>query len=172
VALAGAALTVYYAYYEMPARSERRVQEGRLKAMREDIEKARATAKRLSDLRTEIEDLESRLESLRAVVPETQDTADLLRRLQTVATESGLKIKSFKPAAMVARQLHVEWPIALVMDGTYHNLTAFFDRVGRFSPIVTVTELDVKAKDQPASNSTVTASCIATSFAQLGRAVP
>ena len=43
--------------------------------------------------------------------PEEKDAADLLRRMQTVATQSNLTIKSFKPAPTVTKQLHAEWPI-------------------------------------------------------------
>ena len=60
--------------------------------------------------------------NLRAVLPEEKDAADLLRRMQTVATQSNLTIKSFKPAPVVTKQLHAEWPITLELDGTYHNL--------------------------------------------------
>jgi type IV pilus assembly protein PilO len=171
VAVGAAALTVYSVYYEMPAKAEQHVQQGRLQSLRDDVGKGRQTAKKLQELQSVVWKLEDRLESLRAIVPEERDAADLLRRMQTAAAESGLTIKSFKPAPMVARQLYAEWPIALVLDGTYRSLTTFFDRVGQFTPIVTVTELDVKGKDQPVSNSSVTASCIATSFVLLGKAV-
>jgi len=38
-------------------------------------------------------------------------------------------IKSFKPRRWVTRELAREWPITLELDGTYHNLAMFFDRV-------------------------------------------
>ena len=83
------------------------------------------------------------------MLPEEKDAADLLRRMQTVATQSNLTIKSFKPAPTVTKQLHAEWPITLELDGTYHNLAIFFDRVGKFTRIVNISGLDVKGKDKP-----------------------
>ncbi len=167
VALAGAAVTVYYVYYEAPARVEMGVREGQLKALHGDVEKGRVTAKKLPDFRGQVEELEGHLEGLRAVLPDEKDAADLLRRMQTVANESSLTIRSFKPVPIVIKQLHAEWPITLVLDGTYHNLATFFDRVGRFTRIVNVSDLDVKGKDKPAPNSTITASCVATTFVLL-----
>ena len=167
LALAGAAAGVYYSYYELPARAQMSMREGQLRALRADIEKGRLTAKKLPDSRGQVEELEVRLDGLRAVLPEEKDAADLLRRMQTVATQSNLTIKSFKPAPIVMKQLHAEWPITLELDGTYHNLAAFFDRVGRFTRIVNVSDLDVKGKDRPATNSTITASCVATTFVLL-----
>jgi type IV pilus assembly protein PilO len=84
-----------------------------------------------------------------------------------VAAQSNLTIKSFKPGTTITKQLHAEWPITLELDGTYHNLAVFFDRIGKFTRIVNVSGLDVKAKDHPAPASTITASCVATTFVLL-----
>jgi len=172
VALAATGVVVYYTYYEMPARTKLGVREGQLKALRADVEKGHMTERKLPDFRAQVEDLEGRLEGLRAVLPEEKDAADLLRRMQTVATQSSLTIKSFKPAPVVTKQLHAEWPITLELDGTYHNLATFFDRVGRFTRIVNVSDLDVKGKDKPAANSTITATCVATTFVLLEKPAP
>ena len=69
--------------------------------------------------------------------------------MQTVAAQSNLTIKGFKPAPTVTKQLHAEWPITLELEGTYHNLAIFFDRVGKFTRIVNISGLDVKGKDKP-----------------------
>ncbi len=98
------------------------------------------------------------------MLPSEKDAADLLRRLQTVAVQSNLTIKGFKPSAPVNKPLHAEWPIALELDGTYHNLATFFDRVGKFTRIINISALEVKAKEKPEPNSTITATCIATTF--------
>ena len=98
------------------------------------------------------------------MLPDEKDAADLLRRLQTVAVQSNLTIKGFKPSPPVNKPLHAEWPIALDLDGTYHNLATFFDRVGKFARIINISALDVSAKDKPEPNSTITASCVATTF--------
>ena len=130
-------------------RSARRWTRGetQLTALRHDIANGQATAKKLPEFRAQVDDLEARLGNLRAVLPEEKDAADLLRRMQTVATQSNLTIKSFKPAPTVTKQLHAEWPIALELDGTYHNLAIFFDRIGKFTRIVNITGLDVRGKE-------------------------
>jgi type IV pilus assembly protein PilO len=112
------------------------------------------------------------LDNLKAVLPEEKDAADLLRRMQSVATQSNLTIKSFKPAPTVTKQLHAEWPIHLELDGTYHNLAIFFDRVGRFTRIVNISGVDVKGREKPEPNSTMTAACVATTFVLLDKPLP
>jgi len=167
VILAVGGCGAFYYYYEMPTRADMTGRETQLAALRGDITKGLATAKKLPEFRSQVAELESRLDSLKAVLPEAKDAADLLNRMQTVAQQSNLTIKSFKPGATVTKQLHAEWPISLELDGTYHNLAMFFDRVGKFTRIVNISGLDVKGKDRPSPNSTITASCTATTFVLL-----
>jgi type IV pilus assembly protein PilO len=172
VILAVGGCGAFYYYYEMPTRADMTGRETQLAALRGDITKGLATAKKLPEFRSQVAELESRLDSLKAVLPEAKDAADLLNRMQTVAQQSNLTIKSFKPGATVTKQLHAEWPISLELDGTYHNLAMFFDRVGKFTRIVNISGLDVKGKDRPNPNSTITASCTATTFVLLDKPTP
>ena len=170
LAIAGAGVFVWY--YELPFHEDLDARQIQLTALRNDIAKGQATAKQLGQFRAEVDDLEGRLGSLRAVLPEEKDAADLLRRMQTVATQSNLTIKSFKPAPPVTKQLHAEWPIELQLEGTYHNLAIFFDRVGKFTRIVNITGLDVHGKEPKDPNATIVAQCIATTFVLLDKPAP
>jgi type IV pilus assembly protein PilO len=169
VLLAAGGVGSYFFYYEMPAREEFTARQTQLAGLRKDISMGVATARKLPEFRSQVGDLQGRLDNLKAVLPEEKDAADLLRRMQTVATQSNLTIKSFKPAPTVTKQLHAEWPINLELDGTYHNLAIFFDRVGKFTRIVNISGLEVKGKDKPDANSTITASCVATTFVLLDK---
>src|SRR5881394_4058941 len=169
VALAGAGVGVLFYYYEMPARADMASREQQLAALRGDITKGLTTAKKLPEFRQQVADLEGRLANLKAILPEEKDAADLLNRMQTVAAQSNMTIKGFKPAPTVTKQLHAEWPITLELEGTYHNLATFFDRVGKFTRIVNINGLDVKGNDTPEPNSTITATCVATTFVLLDK---
>jgi type IV pilus assembly protein PilO len=172
VVLAGVGVGVFYQYVEVPARTEMASRDTQLTALRGDIAKGQETAKKLPEFRAQVDELEGRLTNLRAVLPEEKDAGDLLRRLQTVATQSNLQIKSFKPAATVTKQLHAEWPISLELDGTYHNLAIFFDRVGKFTRIVNISGVDIQDKTPPEPNANITAKCVATTFVLLDKPPP
>jgi type IV pilus assembly protein PilO len=167
LALGGAGAFVYY--YEMPVRADFASREAQLEALKKDISMGVNTARKLPEFKHQVADLEVRLANLKAVLPEEKDAADLLRRMQTVATQSNLTIKSFKPAPTVTKQLHAEWPINLELEGTYHNLALFFDRVSKFTRIVNISSLDVKGKDRSDANATISASCVATTFVLLDK---
>lgn len=162
----------FYWFYVLPTEAEMVTREQKLAALRVEIQKGSTTANQLNQFRQQVAELEGRLESLKAVLPEQKDVADLLRRIQTLATQSNLAIRGFKPAPSVTKQLHAEWPIALQLDGTYHNLAMFFDRVSKFSRIINVSNITIRAKEKPEPNSTITVDCTATTFVLLETAKP
>jgi type IV pilus assembly protein PilO len=168
LAIGGIGAFIYY--YDMPARAEIETRQEQLVMLKKDITRGLNTAKKLPEFEKEVSQLEARLTALSAVLPEEKDAADLLRRMQTVAAQSNLTIKSFKPEKVVSKQLHAEWPISLEVDGTYHNLAVFCDRVGKFTRTVNISELDVKGKNAPDPNSTITATLVATTFVLLDKA--
>jgi type IV pilus assembly protein PilO len=172
MALAVGGIGAFYYYYAMPAQEGMVGRRNQLISLQKDIATGLATAKKLPEFEAQAGDLEGRLDSLRAVLPEEKDAADLLRRMQTVATQSNLVIRSFAPKAVVTQSLHAEWPIALELDGTYHNLAIFFDRVGKFTRIVNISGLEVIGKATPTPNSTISAKCTATTFVLLDKPIP
>jgi type IV pilus assembly protein PilO len=169
VALAVTGCGLFFYYYEMPFRAEMASRQAQLVSLQADITKGQATARQLPQFRAQVTELEGRLNNLKAVLPEEKDAADLLRRMQTVATQSNLEIKAFRPQPTITKQLHAEWPITLELEGTYHNLAMFFDRVGKFTRIVNVSGLDVKGRATPDARATITATCTATTFVLLDK---
>ena len=162
VAMAVGAIVAFEFYYAAPIRAELAGRSSQLTALRADITKGLTTAKQLPAFEKEVNDLEARLDNLKAVLPEEKDAADLLRRMQTVAQQSSLTIKSFKPSPVVTKQLHAEWPITLELEGSYQT-----------SPPSSIASA-VRAhrqhhrrrregQDRPTDpNATITATCVAT----------
>ena len=72
---------------------------------------------------------------------------DLLRRVQAMATQSRLTIRGFTPRSVTRRQMHAEWPIGLQLEGTYHDLGTFLERVSKFPRIINVGTIHIKAQD-------------------------
>jgi len=172
VTLAVVGCGLFYSYYEVPVRADIASRQTQLEALKGDITKGLNTAKKLPEFRQQVGDLQAKLANLKAILPEEKDAADLLNRMQTVAAQSNMTIKGFKPAPTVLKQLHAEWPITLDLDGTYHNLAIFFDRVGKFTRIVNISGLDVKGKDRPEAGNTISATCTATTFVLLDKPQP
>lgn len=112
----------------------------------------------LPALEKEVEQLSLRLEQLRRILPPAKETPDLMKRLQALASQSNLKLKSFTPGAAVQRDFYQEWPIEIQVEGTYPNLATFFDRVGRLPRIVNIGNLRTATAPKQSFTTTLTAS--------------
>lgn len=164
VVLALAAAGVFWNWYARPVQESIDAREAQLAMIRADIDRGLATARRLPEFRREVGQLEAQLDRLKTILPEERDVADLLRRVQGMATQSNLTIRGFTPRAVATRQLHAEWPIGLQLEGTYHNLGDFLERVSKFPRIINVSGIKIKAKETGNDASTITAECTATTF--------
>ena len=164
VVLAGAGVGAFWYGYAGPAEeslAERRTQ---LQTLKGEIDRGLAAARQLPEFRRQLATEQAQLDRLRVVLPEERDVAELLRRVQAMATQSNLTILGFTPQAITTKETHAEWPIGLQLEGTYHNLGAFFERISRFPRIINVTGIAIRARDANTSASTITADCTATTF--------
>ncbi len=162
--LAGGGAYAVEAYYIADMTNEVRAREVKLSQLRQEIARGMATARRLPEFRAQVVDLERRLDALRAVLPEQKDVGDLLRRIQTLAMQSNLTIRGFTPQAIQQKEMHAAWPIGLKIEGTYHNLGMFFDRVRKFPRIINISDLKIKSVDKPTATVTIQVDCVATTF--------
>jgi type IV pilus assembly protein PilO len=126
--------------------------------------RARAVAARLALAEREVRQLEASLRATEAVIPEEKDPQDVLRSLHELASESLIEIASFKDKPIVAKAQYTEWPIELGLEGSYHDLGRFFDRIASTPRLISVSDLQIKTKTRPNGRGTVTASCVATTF--------
>jgi type IV pilus assembly protein PilO len=168
VVLSVAGAGAYFYFLDMPAQARVAARTSELDKLRTKIDKGLATARQLPEFRKDVSDLQAKLESLRPILPEEKDAADLLRRVHTLAVESNLTIRGFKPQAITTRELHAEWPISLELEGTYHNLGLFLDRVSKFPRIINVSALAIAGRNEATTaNHTIAITCTATTFVLL-----
>ena len=70
----------------------------------------------------------------------------MLRRFRILAEQEDFVLSEFRPSAEIEKDFFNEWPIAVKIEGTYHNLARFFDRMSRFSRIFNIDNLRILAK--------------------------
>ena len=173
VLVCGGAVYGFWHFYVSEMQADINLRQTRLNALRGDISRGVATARRLPEFESQVSQLEQRLDNLKQVLPEEKDVADILRRIQGLATQSNLAIQRFTPQVPVQQTLYAEIPYRLEAEGTYHNLGYFFDRISKFPRIINVSAIQIRAKAPFEANTTITAECIATTFVmQEGTATP
>lgn len=155
---------VFWMWFYSPMQTEIEQKTTTRRNLQAEVENAKTTAARLPEFRREVERKEATLQALSRILPSQKEVDDLLRKVQQLAAESSLDVLRFKPEATRPQEFYAEWPITLDLDGNYHNLAYFFDRLSRLSRIVNVTNLSVEAKREPTVSSTISATCTATTF--------
>jgi type IV pilus assembly protein PilO len=164
VVVSGLAVFGFWKFYVSEMQADINARQTRLTALRADITKGVATARRLPQFQSEVAELERRLENLRAVLPEQKDVADILRRVQGLATQSSLTIQRFTPQEPKQEQLYAALPFKVRAEGTYHNLGLFFDRISKFPRIINVGEIVIKPRQPQDSTASIEAEYVATTF--------
>jgi type IV pilus assembly protein PilO len=155
---------MFWNLYAQPAQERIDARRTELQSLQAEVARGEAIARRLPQFRSEVGVLEAQLERLRAVLPEEKDVADLLRRIQAMATQSNLTIRGFTPQAVANKQMYAEWPIGLQLEGTYHNLGGFLERISKFPRIINVTAINIRTNDRRSEATTIEAECTATTF--------
>jgi type IV pilus assembly protein PilO len=108
-----------------------------------EIEKGRAAKADLPRLEEDIRNYEIELERLRKILPTKRETDNLIKRAKQLTERGRFRLTRFTPGNFEDRDFFIEWPIRVGLDGTYHELGLFFDRLSRFSRIINVTELTI-----------------------------
>jgi type IV pilus assembly protein PilO len=162
ISLAGAG--AFYTFYEAPRQEAIAKQALDLSSIRSRISMGQSTARQLPEFRAQVTELEARLESLKPILPDERDAGDLLRRVQTLAVQSNLVIRGFKPQAITMKELHAEWPISLQLEGTYHNFGMFLDRVSRFPRIINIGSMTLAQRIPPSPGASMNITCTAITF--------
>ena len=172
VVLSAILAAVFYYYVETPAQQAMAVQQTELDGIRQRIAAGTAAARRLPEFRKEIQELEARLEVLKPILPTDRDAGDLLRRVQTLAVQSNLQILGFRPQPITLNEMHAEWPISLTLEGNYHNLGLFLDKVSKFPRIINVGAINLAQKNPPEAQASMNIGLTATTFVLIDTPAP
>ena len=147
-----------------PQMADVEAKRARLGSLETELVRAQGIAAQLPAAQREVKALEVSLRETEAVIPEEKDPQDVLRHLHELASESLLSLASFKPKPVVAKTQYTEWPIELGLEGTYHDLGRFFDRIASMPRLMSVSDLSIRTKTKPDGRGSVAVSCVATTF--------
>lgn len=138
--------------------------QAKLEELQVKINEGRAAKQKLPQFREEVRRLELELEKLLRILPARRNTPELLRRIRQLTEQGNFDLLRFTPGNFVDRDFYSEWPITVALNGTYHNLALFFDRIGRFSRIINIENLKVTTAPRNAKGHTIGANFIAKTF--------
>ncbi len=132
--------------------------------LQEEIRKAERNQDKLKKLEEEKALNEKILEDLKGILPEKKEVSQILRKIQAIASNARLKTSTFTFNAENNREIYLEWPISISLEGNYHNLGIFFDQVSRLKKIFNIDGLSISPLSSLNYDFTILASFTATTY--------
>ncbi len=77
-------------------------------------------------------------------LPNEREIPELLRRVSSIGKKIGLEFLLFQPMPEVRREFYADVPVKLKVEGSFHEVATFFDRIGKLNRIVNIRDIEMK----------------------------
>lgn len=134
---------LYYYFLISPVLEQKAQLQGSLDKVQKELNDVRAVAANKPKLEQQIRTLEAEIAKASAKLPPEKEIPALLTQINTLGQQSGLEFLSFKPATAIRKDFYNEVPVQLRVQGGYHGLGAFFDKLSKMPRIVTVGDIRI-----------------------------
>jgi len=149
VVIAGGLYWASDTYYFKGIREDIKKRTDELEALRTKVREGKAAEARLPQFREEAERLETELQRLLRILPTAMQTDEIIKKIKSLTERGAFRFVTFQPQAFAKKDFYTEWPIRVQLEGNYHELALFFDRLSRFSRIINVESMVVRARNKP-----------------------
>lgn len=124
--------------------------DGEIDELETRIAEGRAAERELPQFRDEVARLELELERLKKILPSQRNTEEIIKKVKALVDEGDFILKNLNFPAFdaVESDIYMEWPISVALDGRYHDLAILFNKLGNFSRIMNVENIQINALGQ------------------------
>lgn len=152
-----------------PKLKQIKVLEAKIDKQNNEIAASQAKAAKLEMLKMENERLVARINELKEQLPEEKEISSLLKHVSDMGISAGLEIKSWKPSPKVTHPSGIvyEIPVAVNVEGTYHNLGYFLSSLTRLNRIVNITDMKLGSPKRERNESRLQVSFKASTFSAI-----
>ena len=134
---------------------------GDLKKLQKELQIAKKNARDLKKYRKKIKAAEQQFRIVMKSLPEKEEIPSLLSAVSLSGKDSGLEFLLFEPKNEQRKDFYAEIPVAIKVNGGYHNVALFFDKVARLSRVVNIKNILIKTRKTGQDLST---SCTAVTY--------
>lgn len=130
-----------------PMQAEIATLESEIATLDGKIAEGRAAERTLPQFRDEVARLEIELDRLKRILPSQRNTEEIIKKVKSLVDEGDFVLRklTFPDLAPTESEIYLEWPIQVAADGRYHDLAILFDKLGNFSRIMNVENIEMKA---------------------------
>jgi type IV pilus assembly protein PilO len=146
--LAGA--FIYFIYMPKTEEIERLTQD--VQRLNNSIAQARIKAKSLAKFEEEYKTVSEQFQEALKLLPNEREIPALLRSITQQGADSKLEFVLFSPQKERAKDFYMEIPFSLEVNGQYHDVAVFFDKIGKMERIVNITEITMKPVAELSTN--------------------
>jgi type IV pilus assembly protein PilO len=132
------------------------------------LSEVRSVAANLGAFEEEIANLELKLSKVLRQLPNEKELEILLTDISNLGKKSGIEIKSFKRHEEVPHDFYAEVPIAIEIEGGYHNIARFFDLMSDLPRIVNMGAMLLKVSRESAEETRLRVTGTLTTFRFVG----
>ena len=161
--LVACAAGYYYMFYV-----DLQAQVDSLRSQTEELQrkltKVRVVSNNLAEFEQEVADLERELTAALKQLPNRKQFEDLLQDITTAGKKVGVQIKSIERVAEVEHGFYAEVPFKLELEGSFHGIAMFFERVAKLPRIVNVGALNINVAKEDENGTTLRVQGQATTF--------
>ena len=133
------------------------------------LSEVRSVAANLHEFEEEIARLELKLSKVLRQLPDNKELEVLLTDISNLGKKSGIEIKSFKRKDEIEHGFYAEVPIAIELEGEYHDVARFFDMLAKLPRIVNMATLKMKVADENLERTRLRVEGTATTYRFLGK---
>ncbi|MBF0201351.1 MAG: type 4a pilus biogenesis protein PilO [Desulfamplus sp.] len=92
----------------------------------------------LAEMEKKYEDAQDDFYTALQALPDSKEIPSLIKAISKSGSDAGLEFLLFKPEAVVQKDFYAEIPVSIRVEGGYHQLAEFFDRVAQLSRLVNI----------------------------------
>jgi len=141
LALVAAIVAALWFAWLSGASEELQAEQAKEVKLREDYTKKLAQAINLDALRKQREQVQQYVTQLEKQLPSKAEMDALLSDINQAGLGRSLNFELFRPGQVVVREYYAELPIAVRVNGRYHDIGAFASDIAQLSRIVTLNNL-------------------------------
>ncbi|MCG8588642.1 MAG: type 4a pilus biogenesis protein PilO [Proteobacteria bacterium] len=167
-ALIAAAGAAYYFLVYQAAASELAALRNKEQELQRQLNEVRAVAANLTTFEDEVANLERELNLALRQLPNQKELEVLLSDISNLGKRVGVDIVSFERQSEREKAFYAEVPIQLTLEGKFHDVARFFDRIAKLPRIVNVSELKITVASDTADATVLKVVGTATTFRFLG----
>jgi type IV pilus assembly protein PilO len=132
--------------------------------LEEELQEKQEIAGNLTKFKKKVEYLQQKLEEKKKNLPDDANLDQLLKTLNELAEKSDMRIMKFTPMPEVAKNFYAEIPVKMEIEGNYHEIATFFDKVSKEERIINITNIGFGDADIRNAKVVLKGSCIAKTF--------